>query len=409
MAKYISNRQQNLKIGIVSYTEDKTVLEVIGKVGIGTTNATSKLHVIGDVRVSGVVTATTFVGALTGTATTATNLNGGVIGNIPYQSAANTTVFLTNGDPGKVLQSNGVGAAPTWIAAAPSGAVTGLVVRDFNNNIVGTSGSVSQLTFSTGLSVTGTTGAAGIATITLSNNIVGSALSISGISTFTNGPVLIGSGTSTGTATQRLQVTGGAYVSGNLGIGTTNPLGTLQVGTGITMYGATGIISAVSYRGDGSQLSGISAGLTVTDDTSTNATRYILFDDATSGTISAINVSSTNLTFNPSTGNLVAGGTVTANSDEKLKENIKTIENALDKVLSLRGVEYDRIDTLEHQIGVIAQEVEKIVPEVVYPKQPAPSYETKSVAYANLVGLLIEAIKEQNVRIEELERKLGGL
>ena len=55
---------------------------------------------------------------------------------------------------------------------------------------------------------------------------------------------------------------------------------------------------------------------------------------------------------------------------------------------------------------MIAQEVEKIIPDVVYPKQPAPDYETKSVAYANLVGLLIEAIKEQNVRIEELERKL---
>ena len=213
------------------------------------------------------------------------------------------------------------------------------------------------------------------------------------------------------TSTTTLNVgTGGTVITttatGLVGIGTTNPLGTLQVGTGITMYGATGIISAVSYRGDGSQLSGISAGLTVTDDTSTNATRYILFDDATSGTISAINVSSTKLTFNPSTGNMVVGGTVTANSDEKLKTNIKTIDNALDKVLSLRGVEYDRIDTGDHQIGVIAQEVEKIIPDVVYPKQPAPDYETKSVAYANLVGLLIEAIKEQNVRIEELERKL---
>ena len=106
---------------------------------------------------------------------------------------------------------------------------------------------------------------------------------------------------------------------------------------------------------------------------------------------------------------MVVSGTVTANSDEKLKTNIQTIPNALEKVLRLRGVEYDRIDTLEHQIGVIAQEVEKIVPEVVYPKQPAPSYETKSVAYANLIGLLIEAIKEQNVRIEELERRLGEL
>jgi hypothetical protein len=168
----------------------------------------------------------------------ATNLKGGVIGNIPYQSSADTTVFLTNGGSGTVLQSNGVGNAPSWIAAAPADAVTGLVVRDFNNNIVGTSGSVSQLTFSTGLSVTGTTGAAGIATITLSSNIVGTSLSISGISTFANGPVLIGSGTSTGTASQTLQVTGGAYVSGNLGIGTTNPAYPLQVQGNARVTGA---------------------------------------------------------------------------------------------------------------------------------------------------------------------------
>lgn len=92
---------------------------------------------------------------------------------------------------------------------------------------------------------------------------------------------------------------------------------------------------------------------------------------------------------------VTANQTVTANSDEKLKKNIKTIENALDKVLSLRGVEYDRTDIQDHQIGVIAQEVEKIIPEVVY------GDETKSVAYSNLIGLLIEAIKELNKKIEE--------
>jgi hypothetical protein len=99
-------------------------------------------------------------------------------------------------------------------------------------------------------------------------------------------------------------------------------------------------------------------------------------------------------------GNAIFSGTVTANSDIKLKENVITIENALEKVLSLRGVEYDRKDSGEHQIGVIAQEVEKIIPEVVY------GDEIKSVAYGNLVGLLIEAIKEQQKEIEELKKKL---
>ena len=97
-------------------------------------------------------------------------------------------------------------------------------------------------------------------------------------------------------------------------------------------------------------------------------------------------------------GDITASGTVTANSDEKLKENVITIENALEKVLSLRGVEYDRIDSGDHQIGVIAQEVEKVVPAVVY------GDEIKSVAYGNLVGLLIEAIKEQQKEIEELKK-----
>ena len=60
MTKFLSGRQSELKVGISSYTENKTVLEITGRIGIGTTNATSKLHVIGDVRVSGVVTATDF-------------------------------------------------------------------------------------------------------------------------------------------------------------------------------------------------------------------------------------------------------------------------------------------------------------------------------------------------------------
>jgi hypothetical protein len=105
-------------------------------------------------------------------------------------------------------------------------------------------------------------------------------------------------------------------------------------------------------------------------------------------------------------GNILASGTVTANSDAKIKINIKQIDDALDKVLSLRGVEYDRVDNGDHQIGVIAQEVEKIIPEVVYPKFSNPDYEIKSVAYGNIVGILIEAIKELNERIDNLEEKI---
>ena len=104
------------------------------------------------------------------------------------------------------------------------------------------------------------------------------------------------------------------------------------------------------------------------------------------------------------TGSITATGTVTANSDIKLKTNIETISDALNKALSLRGVTYDRIDSGEHQIGVIAQEVEKIIPEVVIDNNG-----TKSVAYGNIVAVLIEAIKEQQVQINELRSEIDIL
>lgn len=92
-------------------------------------------------------------------------------------------------------------------------------------------------------------------------------------------------------------------------------------------------------------------------------------------------------------------------SDERLKENINTIENALEKVSSLRGVEFDFKKDKKKQIGVIAQEVEKIIPEVV--GENFDGY--KGVQYGNLVGLLIEAIKEQQLQINELKENLEKL
>ena len=87
-------------------------------------------------------------------------------------------------------------------------------------------------------------------------------------------------------------------------------------------------------------------------------------------------------------GNWTAVGNVTAYSDERLKENIKTIPNALETVKKLRGVSFERKDFTGKGIGVIAQEIEQVLPEVVV------DGEYKSVSYGNIVGLLIEAIKE---------------
>ena len=92
---------------------------------------------------------------------------------------------------------------------------------------------------------------------------------------------------------------------------------------------------------------------------------------------------------------------VTAYSDERLKDNIKTLTNGLDKVKQLRGVTYTRDE--KESIGVIAQEVEKILPEIVLTADDEMG--TKSVDYSRITAVLIEAVKELSTRVKELENK----
>ena len=100
---------------------------------------------------------------------------------------------------------------------------------------------------------------------------------------------------------------------------------------------------------------------------------------------------------------IVPGGYST--SDERIKTNIKTIENALEKTLLLRGVEYNnfKIDPDKKCLGLIAQEVELIIPEVVDVNEMD---NIKCISYTSLIGVLIEAIKEQQALLvlERAER-----
>ena len=109
-----------------------------------------------------------------------------------------------------------------------------------------------------------------------------------------------------------------------------------------------------------------------------------------------------------SNGSIYASGNITAYSDVRKKTNIQTVDNAINKVKDLRGVYYERIDDgiksnkiTKKDIGVIAQEVLNVLPEVVSYSEGLDEY---SVAYGNIVGLLIEAIKEQQKQIDELKR-----
>ena len=176
----------------------------------------------------------------------------------------------------------------------------------------------------------------------------------------------------------------------------------ISSGTVATARLGSGTANASTFlRGDQTYAT-VTSGITLTDDTSTDATRYVLLTANTSGTITTANVSSTKLTYNPSTGNLVA--TIHhSSSDERLKTDIQPIPNALVKISQINGVTYLRTDTPEtvRHTGVIAQEVEAVLPEVV--ATGLDGY--KVVAYGNMIGLLVEAIKELKAEVDALKGK----
>ena len=102
-----------------------------------------------------------------------------------------------------------------------------------------------------------------------------------------------------------------------------------------------------------------------------------------------------------------ASGDITAffSSDERLKDNVTPIESALDKLNQIGGYEFDWNSDSEHSghdVGVIAQEIEKVLPEVVVTR--GNGY--KAVRYEKIVALLIQAIKEQQSQIDDLQSRL---
>ena len=136
-------------------------------------------------------------------------------------------------------------------------------------------------------------------------------------------------------------------------------------------------------------------GVTIVED-SISAVRYVTFSETTSGLVSRLNVSSTQLTFNPSTGTLTATNFDSA-SDINKKTDIAIIQDAINKTNQLNGVQFTWKHTGQPSAGIIAQDLQKVMPELVS--------EDMSVSYNGIIGLLVEAIKELNRKIEKLENK----
>lgn len=120
-------------------------------------------------------------------------------------------------------------------------------------------------------------------------------------------------------------------------------------------------------------------------------------DLSSSGLVKVASIGATNVNV---TG-VVTATDFNATSDLSLKTNIKSIEDPISKVLEINGVSFDWKESGKASIGVIAQEVEKVLPELV------SDQETKTVNYNGLIGLLIEAVKDQQTQINELKKQIN--
>lgn len=261
------------------------------------------------------------------------------VGDLLYATGATSLGRLTAVSTGNVLRSGGVAGAPTW-------------------------GKVSLVTDVEG-------------TLSVSRGGTG-AVTISGL--------LKGNGTNPITAAEPgvdyaaanhthnyLDATGGT-LTGNLSIASGALERRLTLGnSGIYIYGNPGGVGffksgVISFNIDST------TGLVSVD----------------KGITSGGSISCTGLT---SSGTITASGNITSTSDKRLKSNINTIDSALTKVNKLRGVEYTMKGV--RSLGVIAQELQKVIPELVH----EDSSGHLSVAYGNLVGLLIEAVKELDRKV----------
>jgi hypothetical protein len=312
-----------------------------GNIGLGNSSPVHKFSVNGNSYLGGTVNA---IGNVSITGTSFIN------GNIVINSTSGISANGLYGSAGQALISNG--SAVYW-ATATAGTNTQI---QFNDS--------STANASAGFVFNKTTNNVTIAnSLSLGNNLSLSNSIILGNMTINN----------TGISQNTFSVGTGVYfvASGNVGIGTSNPVFKLD------------IHGPLLARGDICSAKGSSPYIGPLDNYN------IRF--GTGGVDRA--------TIDTS-GNFTATGDITAFSDFRLKTNIETITNALEKVSKMRGVMYTRIDNGDKGSGVIAQEIQEVLPEIVL-----DNGEYLSVAYGNIVGVLIEAIKDLTIKVEKLEKK----
>jgi hypothetical protein len=232
---------------------------------------------------------------------------------------------------------------------------------------------------------------------------------------------------STNAVTDRLVI----YDNGNIKIpittaSTSTTTGALTVAGGVGIGGA--LYAGNSLRVVGAQNYGSSANSGIVTIGNANNSRQINLGVSDTNSVAYIEgwvpgVGGSHLVLQPSggrvgigtatpaqaldvVGSIIASDNITAFSDSRFKEDVKTIENALQKTQALNGVSYTDKASKEKRIGLIAQELKEVIPEVVFVNGDDQIH---SVAYGNLVGLLVQAIKELNAKVDSLSVKVETL
>jgi hypothetical protein len=432
--KYYGDGSELTGIIASKWVETSAGIHTLVNVGVGTTNPTSKLTVDGDGLFTGVVTATTFYGD--GSGLTGVIAASGV-SVWDSGSQVGTAASLDFGDNLTVTFSSGyatinvvTGISTQWITT-PVGIhtfssvgigttnPTSKLYVDGNAIITGvlTAGIVTATTFFgdgsklTGISagISSTSQYAQVAGIATYASVAGVSTyaQVSGISTYAQVAGIATYASTAGIATYATRSGVSTYaelagISTNVSGGYAS-LTRLNV-TGITTLGvttvtqlfSTGIVTAFRFIGDGSGLTGVAA----------ESSQQWITTSVGIHTLVNVGVGTTNPTSKLTVlGDIYVTGVITSTdydslSDQKLKTNIKNIPDPISTVMQIRGVTFDWKDGNRASAGVIAQEIEKVLPELVH------GDDTKTVNYNGLIGLLIECVKEQQKEIDILKKRL---